>query len=145
MVSRNVQGQLFVVEKLKHHRLKPGGVQRRFRGVVCSCEVKHHRLKPGGVQERSWGLFVAVKLKHHRLKPGGVREVLAALFVAVKLKHHRLKPGGVRGVQGGAVCSCEIEAPPAEAWWCPFVRWNFSSLMTSSAPIALVLFEKTKL
>jgi len=37
---------------------------------------------------------------------------------AVKLKYHRLKPGGVL-VLVLPTHSCEIEGPPAKAWWCP--------------------------
>ena len=40
---------LFLVLKLKYHRLKPGGV-RRMRGRLLVAEkLKNHRLKPGGV------------------------------------------------------------------------------------------------
>ena len=35
-------------------------------------KLKHHRLKPGGVQGALVRVCVAMKLKHHRLKPGGV-------------------------------------------------------------------------
>jgi hypothetical protein len=48
---------LFVAEKLKNHRLKPGGV------------APHHPLAE---------LLVAEKVKNHQLKPGGVAEVLFA-------------------------------------------------------------------
>jgi hypothetical protein len=41
------------------------------------------------------------------------------LLVAMKLKNHRLKPGGVAEASGAVVGSCEVEGPPAKAWWCP--------------------------
>jgi len=31
---------LLVAVKLKHHRLKPGGVLSRFYGLACSCKVE---------------------------------------------------------------------------------------------------------
>ena len=46
---------MFVVEKLKYHRLKPGGVQRRGKGLFVVEKLKYHRLKPGGVQRRAKG------------------------------------------------------------------------------------------
>jgi len=55
-------------------------------------KLKHHRLKPGGVSGPESCLGVAVKLKYHRLKPGGVSGPESCLGVAVKLKDHRLKP-----------------------------------------------------
>jgi len=61
-------------------------------------KLKHHRLKPGGVQALGCS-FLALKLKHHRLKPGGVQAVWGARLLALKLKHHRLKPGGVQAFQ----------------------------------------------
>jgi len=36
----------------------------------------------------------------------------------MNLKHHRLKPGGVP-ISFVTFGSCEFEAPPAKAWWCP--------------------------
>jgi hypothetical protein len=52
-------------------------------------KLKYHRLKPGGVQKIS-AREVAQKLKYHRLKPGGVQKI-SAREVAQKLKYHRLK------------------------------------------------------
>ena len=57
-------------------------------------------------------LFVAMKLKYHRLKPGGVQRQWM-LFVAMKLKYHRLKP--VVSTTVDALCSYEVEVPPAKA------------------------------
>ena len=57
--------------------------------LTLAVKLKHHRLKPGGVP-RLILLSLAVKLKHDRLKPGGVPRLIV-LSLALKLKHHRLK------------------------------------------------------
>jgi glycolate oxidase iron-sulfur subunit len=44
-------------------------------------KLRNHRLKPGGVQEDSGKRFLlAEKLKHHRLEPGGVQKVSDSLL-----------------------------------------------------------------
>jgi len=67
-------GTFFLAEKLKYHRLKPGGVQEVSHKVLLAEKLKYHRLKPGGVQEGSHKVLLAERLKYHRLKPGGVHE-----------------------------------------------------------------------
>jgi hypothetical protein len=42
-----------VARKLKHHRLKPGGVHE-VPLVGVARKLKYHRLKPGGVHECRW-------------------------------------------------------------------------------------------
>jgi len=69
------------------------------------------------VSRGSEALLVAVKLV--------VSRGSAALLVAMKLKYHRLKPGGVPWFTDGA-CSCEVEEPPAKAWWCPKLMLKLS-------------------
>src|SRR5215470_20094638 len=39
----------FLPEKLKYHRLKPGGVQEGWQKLLLSQKLNHHRVKPGGV------------------------------------------------------------------------------------------------
>ena len=44
--------------KLKHHRLKPGGIHG-VREALCRLKLKHHWLKPSGIQSETMPLGVS--------------------------------------------------------------------------------------
>src|SRR6185295_10131286 len=60
-----------VAEKLKYHRLKPGGV-RATKGVLCSRKVEVPPAKAWWCPRDEKAFCEPGKLKYHRLKPGGV-------------------------------------------------------------------------